>query len=102
MILDFVDHYRTDARSCIRPAQRVHSLRGILRLPGTDDVTSETHSVSGCTKGKPIAKAGQISVRVPRIEIDFLAMGIEPETVRGIRVGVPIAFRENQIPVCRD
>ena len=102
MILDFVDHHRTDARSGVQSPECIHPLRRILRLTRADDVTSETDTVLRRPKCKPITVTGQISIRVCGVEVNFLAVRIESKVVRRSRIRVPVVFREHNKAACRD
>ena len=73
-----------------------------MRLTRADDVTSETDTVLCRSERKPVAVAGQISVRVAGVEINLLAMRIETKAVRRGGIRVPVDLREHNIAARRD
>src|SRR5690349_18760846 len=97
MILDFVDHYRPHARSCIRSAESVRDLGRILNVAYAVDVAAERHSVLSGAKRESIAVTCQISAGVAGIEVNLLAMRIEAKTVGCGGVGVPVVLCEHHV-----
>jgi len=101
--MDFIDDDGTDAGPGVGRAKRERFLGRILRLAGADHVTPKLTPFCAAPNCK-IHRCTQ--VRFPPasadVEINFLAMRIEPETIGRIRVGVPIIIREDNIAPGRD
>ena len=97
VITNFVDDHRPHPRPGVGRSQGVEDLRRILRLAGADDVAAKAHSVLRRAKTETIAVAGQVPVRVRRVEVNFFAVRIEPKAVRRARTGIEIVFREHDV-----
>ena len=102
MVHDFIDHDRTNPRSCVRRTQRVLPLRRVLNLAGANRVTPEGKPVGRGAKAEPIAETGKIAGGIGREQIYFFAVRIEQEARWIGWIGIEIRFGKYSITTGRD